>query len=343
MRATVLAAILTLLGPMLLPGAAGAQGSSLPTDVTVKVINGTTREPGQAAIVSLLPLRSGASALETSVDVVGGVTFEGLMLEPTREYVAEAVAAGVPYFARATGLELENGPLTVYVFETTTALDSLEVAGMNLVLRRGEDDLQLEYLFTITNSVVPQRTVLPSPATLALPLPAALGQLQAEVLNRPTPAAVPTAAAPQAGWTGLAIPLPPGQTRLRLRGRLAYDGQAELTVGTNLAVARWSVLAFPPDLEVQGEGLVSVTTDTNADYTRTRGPALAAGQTLVLQIQGGQKPLVLTELAGEDTTTEASPVAPVQTRDEKTSSVTWILVGLGLILIYLMIRMRRRS
>ena len=52
---------------------------------------------------------------------------------------------------------------------------------------------------------------------------------------------------------------------------------------------------------------------------------------------------MLTELAGKDTTTEAAPVAPVQTRDEKTSSVTWILVGLGFILIYLMIRMRRRS
>jgi hypothetical protein len=334
-RAAVLMGVLALLAPMLLPGAVSGQGSNLPRDVTVKVVNGTTREPGRAATVSLLPLQSGVGALETAVDVVGEVTFEGLVLESTREYVAEAIAEGVPYYARATGQELENRPLTVYVFETTTALDSLEVAGMNLVLRRGEDELQLEYLFTITNAVVPQRTVLPSPATLTLPLPSALAQVQVEVLNRPAPVAVSTAAAAQEGWTG--------QTQLRLRGRLPYNGEAEITVGTNLAVTQWSVLAFPPDLEVLGEGLASVTTDTDADYSRTRGPALEAGQTLVLQVHGGKVPVVLTELAGKDTTTVAAPVAPPPLRDEKTSSVVLILVCLALVLIYLLVRMRRRS
>ena len=332
-----------LLLPLLLAFPTPGRGQDLPVDVTVKVVDGTTREPGRADTVSLLPLQVGRQALETAFDVEGEVILAGLELSPALEYVVEATAEGIPYYARATGRALAESPLTVYVFQTTAALDSVSVAGMNLILRRGEDELQLEYLFTIQNDVAPQRAVLPSPSSLALALPDGLGGLRAEILSRPSPAAVGTAAGPEPGWIGLAAPLPPGPTRIRLTGVLPYDGAAELPVGANLAVSQWSVLAFPPDLEIRGEGMEEASVGADVDYSRSVGPALAAGATLVLEVRGGAAPVVLTGLDAGDSVAVVAPASSPPPPDEKTSSVTWILIFLGLVLVYLVFRIRRRS
>jgi hypothetical protein len=310
------------------------------TDVVVKIVNGTTGEPGRADVVTLRLRRSTLGPLDSGFVVREEVTFYGLDLVDYQEYIVEATLDDIPYYATAKGRELGTGPLTVHVFDTTGDLSGLEVVGMNLILRRGESELDVEYLISLANNTVPQQTIVGSPASLEMALPPAAHDKRLEIVSRPHVAEMPLGSARQAGWTGLQVPFPPGQSRLRLTFQMPYEDEAEIPIGFSLPVANWSILAFPFDLSVRGFGLEQTTGTGDADYSRFMGSELEAGRELVLTVSGGTAPEVSArEEAMADSLFGTEEVETVEA-DEQGSSVVWILIFVLLVVLYLAIRRR---
>jgi hypothetical protein len=342
-------AILTSLGLLFGAGCerAAAQTSQpgaaelIHLDVIIKVVNGTTGEPGHAQTVSLTPARGEGRALDTASDVTGTVTFRGLEISPFQQYLAEAVAEGVPYYAPASGRKLAD-TLTVYVFSTTTELAGVRVTGMNLVARRVGDLLELEYLWTLNNEARPQQTVMPEPATLELAWPQGSEPPQAEVISRPQSAELATVPGRGGQWIGLVAPLPPGSTQLRVTGRIEYPGNAQVPVGANLAVQDWSLLVFPTDLGVTGPALADVTPTKAGDYSRLPGVPLAAGAASLLDFSGGTVPGA-GELRAEGGEAAPGQEVPVEEPLEKTRSLSliWVLIFVVLVVLYFLLRRRR--
>ncbi len=325
-----------------LPTPGFAQETSQPSlhDVVIKIVNGTTREPGQAEKVVIYRRGTMARPLHEADDVSGEVNFGILPLVRHARYIVEVTAGGVPYYAEASGQDLENEPVTVYVFSPTTDLAGLRATGMNLVIHLGESALQLEYLFTVVNESRPQQTVVPQPASLQLALAPGTSLGRVESLRGPQSIAVSSVPGSEEDRIGLALALTPGNNRLRITGTVPYRGNLELPVGANIPITEWSVLTFPADIEVRGPGLEPVPTDLDADFQRHRGPALAAGETIVLSLTGGSGPQIdRVEISSSSPASSTLPDTGTK-RDSGggLSRYWWIIVLVGIVVFVILRR-----
>ncbi len=261
-------------------------------EVVIQIVNGTDRQPATAEKVVVLPADAVGRPVAEALAVEGQVNLGPLALRPNAQYVVEAISSGVSYFAQATGRQLWTAPTTVYVFSPTTNLDGVRASGMNLVIRRAETELILEYLLTVVNEGTPQQTVIADPVSLEMILPPNASLDQTECLRGPTPLPFGTEAGTDPAWTGLAVALTPGTNRLRLTAKVPYPDGLTLPVGFNIPVTEWSVLTFPADMEIRGEDLEPAAVDTEGDFQRHRGPALAAGATIAITLGGGSGPVI---------------------------------------------------
>lgn len=279
--------------PAGLPSTTWAQdASSEGGEVVINILNGTTQEPASAEKVIILPETATHRPVVEEFEVSGEVNLGALDLTANQSYIIEVISNGVSYFARTTGQQLQSQITPVYVFATTAELTGVKASGMNLVIRRAETELEIEYLLTVVNESQPQRTVVGDPASLELALPADVQLGEIEAMRGHTPQAITASSGSGPGWTGLAVPLPPGTTRLRLTASIPYPEQLVLRIGFNIPVEAWSVLTSPVDMDIRGTDLVPVNAPAESNMRRHTGAALTAGETVLLTLGGGSGPVI---------------------------------------------------
>jgi hypothetical protein len=312
-----------------------------PTAVTVEVSNGTTGRPGAADRVVLQELTSVRQILARAENVTGTVNLPTAPVHPNREYLVTVYRDGVPYFARASGFDLQQEPVEVYVFDATESLTGVAIEGMNLVVRRQGSLFDLEYLLTVTNENRPQKTVRPAPHTIELAWPAAASNLRVELTRGPEPEELAVEA--RGGRIHLPAPLPPGSSRLRLTADLPLADETEIPVGANLPVRSWSVLTMPPTLRVLGRGLEPAESDFD-DVARTVGPPLTADQEYRLILAVGAEAEAATELFADSPPAEEVGATTEETAEAETGglSATAIVVPLAVIVLALYLWQRKR-
>lgn len=316
----------------------------LPVDVVVRVVNGTTRADGRAESVTLLETGPNRQPLASARDVTGQVVLRRLFLDETGTYLVQAESGGTPYFAQATGHDLAAGPLTIYVFETTTDRAGVTVSELNLHVRRAESDLQLEYLITITNGASPQRTVLPDPTSFELLLPDGAVGAAFEVLSGAAPQKTAAVAGQAPGRAALAVPLRSGVTRLRVTTSLPYNGRAHLALAASLPVTQFTLLASPADLRIDGD-FTDVGEDTTTGCRLWAGPALEADRELRWTVQGGSSPRIAARSQDGDRDTAAAARPLAQARRIGMSLAGWLVVigAFAMVALALLARLRRSN
>jgi len=316
----------------------------LPVDVVVRVVNGTTRADGRAETVTLFETGPNRQAVASARDVTGQVVLRQLYLDETRSYLVQAESGGTPYFAQATGHDLAAGPLTVYVFETTTDRAGVAVSELTLRVRRAETDLQLEYLITITNSANPQRTVLPDPTSFELLLPDGAVGAAFEVLSGGAPQKLAAAAGQAPGRAALAVPLRSGVTRLRVTTSLPYNGRAHLALAASLPVAKLTLLATPPDLGIDGD-FTEGEVDAAGGCRLWNGPALPADRELRWTVQGGTSPRIAARSAdgGNAADGKAPPLARVRRIGMSLAGWLVVILAFAMVALALLARLRRSN
>lgn len=266
---------------LMLAGVACAQDAVMAPQtgsVTVKLVNGTTGERGEAERVELREIGFAMTLLASAEKVAGEVTFPGVKLLNYRPYLAVAMRGDVAYRAQMVGQKfLDGDAITVHVFDQTESLEGVSVSGMNVVVRRQASGCELEYILTVENAARPQRTIAAAALPVRLVVPS-LTSATADVYRgpEPEPAEIATGAG---GLTGPRVALAPGTTRVVLKGFWDMPGPARLDIGCSLPVAAWSLMVSPSTLAVEAPDLSRDAGDYPG-FVRLRGPALTPGQTV---------------------------------------------------------------
>ncbi|MBI2914262.1 MAG: carboxypeptidase regulatory-like domain-containing protein [Chloroflexi bacterium] len=217
MKAGVAAALALLLA--VFPAATGAGGAA---SVRGKVVNGTSGGGPVAGLeVTLTPRSSQAAPLSSRTNPQGQFDFAGL--PGGREgYTLAVQYQGVSYGTEFEATGGTSGDLEVYVYDTTTATDALEVLLDHSIVEVKPEQKRV----TIVNYIQPlngsDRTVVASPASggqgSLFPLPNSAKSV--EVLAGPSDVAV------AAGGQDLTRAIPPGEHKLVLAYDLPYAGDS---------------------------------------------------------------------------------------------------------------------
>ncbi|MCP4572202.1 MAG: hypothetical protein GY838_07595 [bacterium] len=256
-----------------------------PQDVAISIIDGTTGEPTDAERLTL-------SYLLLRQDPVLDIEPDGssfvLRDVPLRErgkYVLAVWKDGVPYFFSRNGKRLTEEEQVLHVFEATTDRAGVRITGLNLVVRRQESVLSLEYMLQLDNAASPQTTLKGDPGAFYLRMPAEASEVKAEYHRGADPIDVPVI--DRNGRWYLDMGVVPGNNRIRVTALMPWREGVEVPVGSDLSIDAWSVLATPEWLEIDNNDLEP---DPNAasGIKRKVGRALAPGRDFRFILRGGE-------------------------------------------------------
>jgi len=309
----------------------------LETDITVRVLLGAT---GRTVAAERVLVREEGAVMTTvaeAVEVDGEVTFADQMVYNFKPYIVSAWVDGVGYHVRRTGQTFLDGQAAeVHAFPQTDATDGLHISGLNVVARQRQDGFELEWICTLENRSRPQRTVRAEALPVRLQLPASLTAVVVEVDRGPDPVAAHLRPLAD-GWSGVAAALPPGEARVTVRGVVREDGPLELVVALNLPVERWSLLAWPAELQVRSFALERDRDHGYAEFARWRGEPLAAGQEVDVSLSAPQAVATAPAFADTADVPQAAPAAPPARR-----RVPWLTIVSAAVLLGIYALWRRR-
>lgn len=249
----------------------GQSMSGTPKDLSFTVINATD---GQPTGVERLKLEYLQGALQPVFDVEppgSEFTIESVPLRERGRYLLTAWSHDVPYYWEKRGRDLLDGPFTLHVFDLSNSLADVTITGLDLVMRKTESLLEIEYMMQVNNGARPQVTVT---APLEIPLPAGATSGQLTHLRGMEPQTL--ALEGLSGRARLAVPLTSGANALRLKVVTEYADGMRIPVGANVRIEAWGLLATPVSLEIRGHGLETGSDEAAAHHIRRRGQPLAA-------------------------------------------------------------------
>ena len=308
-----------------------------PVDVRVEIVNGTTGEPGA---VDRLLVEYLAERPNVVLDVEpegSSIVLEDIPLKERGKYVVTVWKDGVPYYFSRRGRELRDETQTLHVFDTTTDRAGVRVGGLTLALRRQESLLRVELMLQVQNEARPQVTVVGSPGSIVLDLPAGLIDVAAEYHRGLDP--TPVATTRTGDGLALAVPLVSGTNRLRLTAAMPWREGLDFSLGADVPVDGWDLLVAPAWTEVASLELEPAPDAAASGYMQYRGPALEAGRTLEFRLASGEA------VPGpeEDLFTSEAPAAAEEAPEaDGGGGVPWpILLLVAAVLLVLVMRRRR--
>jgi hypothetical protein len=330
--ATLLAAAFGLAQGPAVPAAVAQAVAGSPADLQFTVRDATT---GQPAAAERLVIDYVAGRLNTVYDArPSGPSFTapGVPVKDIGQYVLTLWYQGVPYWWQKRGSDLLAGPVQLDVFSVTEARDGVALTGLNVVVRQRGAAAEFEILATIANDARPQATVLRQGGTFELPLPAGATGVEATYRRGPEP--TPVAVTVAGSRAALAMPLTPGANEVRLVARAPWDDALDLAVGSDLAIAAWSLLVAPASVTIEGAGLQAPDETSAPGYVRRPGPPLPAGESLAVRLRAGTpagepEPLFTSE--PESATVAAAPAPGAD--DEKGGGLPLPLAALLVLII----------
>lgn len=285
-RGRTVCLLLLVLGLCDLPAVAQTNQGE-PTDLKFEIVNATTGEPGTVDRMTIDYVSARRNGIIDFEPAGSSFIAPAVPIKDGAQYIVGVWYQGVPYWWSMRGRELTSKTTTLHVFETTNELRDVAITGLNLVIRRQETLLRLEYMLQVSNTVSPQKTIADRVATFELDFPPEATNIEATYRRGPDPTPFP-ADTRGSKRLSLAVPLTPGQNQIRIEAVLPWQEGMELPMGSDLDIASWSILASPEWLEVRATGLESGGGEKLPGFNRMSGPALEAGRHFPLQLSSGE-------------------------------------------------------
>lgn len=308
-------------------------------DVRFELVNATTGQPGSADRLTVEYISERHDIVLDIAPEGSSVLVPAVPLKDVGNYVVTLWKDGVPYHFSRKGHDLATAVQTLHVFDTTTDRAGVRISGLTAVLRRQESLLHVELMLQVLNDTRPQVTVVGTPGSFGLDLPAELTDVAAEYHRALDPTAVPTVRAD--GRLELGVPLVSGLNRIRLTGVLPWREGLEVGIGSDRPIDAWSLLVAPDWTEVAALELEPDPDGAPTGHKRFKGPALEAGRTLTLRLgAGGAQPGPAEDLFTEPAP-EAAAEAPAAADGKGGGLPLPLLVAVGVILLVLVLRRRR--
>jgi hypothetical protein len=337
--AALLALCFLVLGPAAPTAAQSVQGD--PEDLQFEIVNATTGQPGT---IERLEIHYSTQRLNPVLDVEpegSAFTVPQVPIKDIGRYVITAWKHGVPYFWSIRGRQILDGPIKLHVFDTSADMTGVTLTGLNLLLRKGESLMDVEYLLKVDNPARPQVTILASP-TLELAVPPGAAGFKAHYTRGPEP--IDINVQPLAGdRIGLDAPLTTGQNQIRLTFTVEWREGIEIPVGANVPVQAWSLLATPENLDVRGREMEPDHSQDIPGYLRFRGPALEADRNLPIALRGSIPAGEAEEVFTAEAEGQEGGATGYDSEKNEGSSFPWPVPIAILVVIIALIARRRRS
>ncbi|MEN8005924.1 MAG: hypothetical protein ABFS42_02875 [Candidatus Krumholzibacteriota bacterium] len=312
-----------------------------PQDLQFEVINATTGEPGTVDRMTVEYVTARRNSVADFEPEGSAFMALGVPVITNGKYIVTVWTGGVPYWWSKRGRELVEGPVVLHVFDTVSSLEGVSFAGLNLVVRRQESILRLEYMLQVANEASPQVSVFGSPATFELALPQGASEITASYTRGPDPTPIPVAFSGTTG--GLSVPLTPGRNQIRLEAVVPWTEGMVIPVGSDLPVDSWSVLASPEWLEIGSTDVEENDSDGVQGFRRFAGFPLESGEIVDLRLNSGEHGAGPEEkLFAKEAPAEQEDTAAAETADEG-SGKQLPLIFLLVLIIVIIVAVRRRQ
>ena len=151
--------------------------SGEPSDLKFEVVNATTGEPATVDRTTIEYLRVRRNVILDFEPQGSSFIAPGVPIRESGRYIVAVWHEGVPYWWSMRGQQLLEQTTTLHIFDTTTDLTGVSIKGMNLILRRQDTLLNLEYMLQVDNIATPQKTVFDGVATFEINFPAGTSKL----------------------------------------------------------------------------------------------------------------------------------------------------------------------
>ncbi len=312
-------------------------------NLQVEIINTTTGGPGT---IDRLVLQYSSTRLEPVLDIrPTGSTFEipDVPIQDIGKYVLTVWCQDVPYYWELRGKKLLAKPLQLHVFATAQDLTDVSIVGLDLLLRKTESLLELDYMLQVENSAQPQVTMLGEPQVMvALPDNARSATLTYG--NGPEPEELKLSHL-SGGKAKLAIPLTTGKNQIRLRTTVEWIDGMEIPISANVPIESWGLMATPVSLDIQAFDLEPIDAAGRGGNLQYRGPQVAADEVFVFRIATSQGAGEVEDLFTRKSTTESDSETPTPGKDEEGGRgfPFVVLTPILVVIIAAVARKRRRS
>ncbi len=326
-----------------LTGAAAAQSVvGDPEHLNFEVINVTSGTPGE---IERLTLQYATGPLRPVFDVKprGSVfPMDDVPVRRSGRYILTAYAQGVPYYWSLRGSDLLVDPVRLHIFDTVSGLDEVSIVGMDLLIRKTESLLELEYMLHVENLVRPQATVVGSPA-VRLVLPADARSASVSYGNGPEKEELELTGL--SGGAELSVPLTTGRNPIRVKTTIPWSEGISLDVGANVPIRSWSLMATPSNLDIQAFDLVPADVAGLSDHVRFKGPQVAADKIFSFRMSSTAGAGEEEKLFTHDPSDESAETAEVagEEKDESRGFPFVVLTPIFVVVIVLIVRRRRRK
>jgi hypothetical protein len=314
-----------------------------PVDLKFTVINATTGQPGSIERLTIDYVRERRNGILDFEPAGADFVAPGVPIKEGAEYIVTAWHQGIPYWWSQRGRDLMAQKMTLHVFDATASREGARIQGLNLVIRRQDSLLTLEYMIQVDNTVRPQQTIFDRQATFEIDFPVAATRIKAAYERGPEPTPVPVERG-SGDRLGLAVPLTPGLNQIQVSAVVPWHEDLSVPVGSNLEIGAWSVLVAPEWLEVVASEMEVGQNDVPG-FRRLTGPPLEAGRSLDLRLRSGpQGPSEEQDLftQGSPEATNAIPPAPLSDKKVSRPPLPFLIGGTVVIIVVIAARRRRR-
>lgn len=313
-----------------------------PADLNFEVINATTGLPGT---IERLTLQYSSAHLTEILDIEpNGSNFEvqAVPVQIIGKYVLTAWSGGVPYYRNLRGRILLESPVIIQVFDTRAGTDDIAIVGLNLLARKTDSLLHLEYMLQVHNSAQPPVSMIGAPH-LMFHLPEGVENPTLIYGKGPDPLELKLKEL-SGGMFALQVPLTIGNNKMRIETTLNWREGLRIPIGSNVPIEAWSLMATPENLDIQAFDLVSVDEPEMPGYLRLKGPFVPAGESFSFRISsgkgGGAEENVFTQTENE---TEDPQPHSTETEKEKDKGFPFVVLTPIFVVILVIIVSRRRQ
>jgi len=336
--ATVLAVVLMLAAAG--PGVAQTAEGGESVDLVFEITNATTGESGSVERLTIdyvTVRRNNVADFEPTGSVI---TAKAVPVKESGKYIVTVWHQGVPYWWEKRGRDLMAGPVILNVFDVTPSLEGVSFSGLNLVVRRQESLVRLEYMLQILNVAKPQVTVMGGRQTFELALPRGTSEIEASYTRGPDP--TPVTVHFSGNHSGVLVPLTPGPNQIRLQAVVPWSEGLEIPVGSDIPVSAWSFLASPEWMEVGSTDMEENDSEKVPGYRRFAGFPLDSGEVVTLRLNSGQQVAgTAEELFTKDAPAEKEDGGRTK-MDEKKGGMQLPLIFVGVLIIVILVAAARR-
>ncbi len=339
--------LVTLATTILASSLASAQSvKGDPVDLKFEIINATTDGPGS---IERLQLQYSATHLSPVFDIQPTGSQFDVVAVPVQEigkYILTAWSGGVPYYWSLRGRNLLESPVKLNIFATKTGLEDVAIEGLNLMIRKTESLLYLEYMLQVENSARPQVSLVGDPH-LMINLPDGVEKATFIFGNGPDPEEMQLTGL-SGGMVALPAPLTTGRNVMRLKTTLAWQEGRNIPVGANVEIQNWSLMATPENLDIQAFDLESSDGSEVRGYLRLKGPAVPADDPFSFRIAssatGGAEEDLFSQPSDDALDGGTKSTEPENGEDEEGKGFPFVvLTPIFIVILVIVASKRRRS